>query len=94
MAYTVIWSEKAQQQISQIIDYLYDNWSFEIAEKFADQMTKSSEQLAQFPLLGRENEKLSSLRELYVKPYHKLYYTVIDSKNEVYVLNVLDTRQP
>ena len=93
MAHTVIWSEKAQQQINQIINYLLDNWSFEIADKFSDQMTKASEQLAQFPFSGKENEILSSLRELYVKPYHKLYYTVMDGRQEVYILNVIDTRQ-
>lgn len=77
----MIWSEKAQEQINQIINYLLDNWSFEVADKFANQMTKASEQLAQFPLSGKENEKLSSLRELFVKLYHKLYYTVIDHRN-------------
>ncbi|MCY7358343.1 MAG: type II toxin-antitoxin system RelE/ParE family toxin [Rudanella sp.] len=93
MAHTVIWSEKAQQQINQIINYLYDNWSFEVAGKFTDQLVESSEQLALFPFSGKENEKLNALRELYVKPYHKLYYTVIDGRDEVYILNVIDTRQ-
>jgi len=93
MAHAVVWSEKAQEQIRQIIDYLYDNWSLESAERFADQMTKSSDQLGQFPLSGKENEKISAIRELYVKPHHKLYYTVLDDRTEVYILNVLDTRQ-
>lgn len=93
MAHQVIWSEQAQQDIHNILNYLTDNWSDTIAERFSDQMIKSSEQLEQQPYLGRTHDQISSIKIVVIRPYHKIVYTVIDAMKVIYVLNVLDTRR-
>ena len=49
-------------------------------------------QIEQMPLSGMRHRQLSSVRELRIQPYHTLFYTVIELKKEIFVLNVNDQR--
>lgn len=92
MAYTLIWSDDAQENIRAIISYLLDFWGDAVAEQFSERLVRAGRQIEQMPYSGMRHRQLSAVRELRIQPYHTLFYTVVESKKEIFVLNVNDQR--
>lgn len=92
MAYTLIWSDDAQENIRQIIAYLLEYWGDAVAERFSDRLVSAGGQLEQLPYSGMRHRQLSAVRELRILPYYTVFYTVVESKKELFVLNVQDQR--
>ena len=42
MAFKIEWTNNAKDNIHDITSYLLDNWSFEVAEKFTDNLIKQT----------------------------------------------------
>ena len=93
MAYSVIWLVTAQDDVRQILDYLLDAWSSDVADRFAERVVKVGRQLETFPYSGTRHPQLSAVRELRVLPYHSVFYTIVEERQEVLVLNVFDQRR-
>ena len=92
MAYALIWSDDAQENIRDVISYLLDNWGDPSAERFSDRLIAAGRQIEQMPYSGKRHRQLSAVREWRIQPYHTLFYTVIESEAEIFVLNVIDQR--
>ena len=45
MAYQVIWSDEAQNEVRDILTYLMDTWNDKIAENFSQQISEVAELL-------------------------------------------------
>ncbi len=69
MAYKVVYSNNAQEDLHRILDYLTEYQSFAVAEKFADYLISVTDMLGFHPYSGRSHRILSSVREFPVKPY-------------------------
>jgi addiction module RelE/StbE family toxin len=93
MAYEIKWSDPAQDEIHEIINYLLEEWGDKVAEQLSEQILEISELLANHPYAGRRHEILKAVREFRVKPYYLLYYTVIESRHEILVLDFVDSRK-
>ncbi len=92
MAYTLIWSDDAQENIRAIISYLLDYWGDDVAERFSERLVTAGRQIERMPYSGVRHRQLSAIRELRIQPYHTLFYTVIEPRKEIFVLNVNDQR--
>ncbi len=88
--FKVVWSADAKENIRDIFDYLLDNWSDAVAEKFTDNILALTLQLETFPYSGKPHRIMSAVRQLILKPHNIVYYTILD--NTVYILNVIDGR--
>jgi len=86
----IIWHPEAQEDYRDILDYLSDKWSFEIADKFTNQLDDSLQLLKQHPLLGMRIGRMRTVRKLSLPPHYSLCYIYIN--NQVIVLNILDNR--
>jgi plasmid stabilization system protein ParE len=91
MAFKVEWTDNAKENIRDITSYLLDNWSFEIAEKFTDNLIEQTLRLERMPFLGKEHSELGAVRKLPIPPHNILYYTILS--NQIIVLNILDSRK-
>jgi plasmid stabilization system protein ParE len=87
----VQWLEAAQDDFRQIANYLLDEWSFVVAEKFTDEIDKCIERIKANPEIGRQTKRLTSIRKIKIKPYHTLHYCRMGK--EIWVLNITDDRQ-
>lgn len=91
MAYEINWSPDSKEDIRNIYEYLLDEWDHKVADKFADDVVDLTKQLTIMPFLGRRHPKMSSVRQLMIRPYNIVYYTVLDTS--IYILNVIDGRK-
>jgi plasmid stabilization system protein ParE len=63
MAYEIKWSDPAQDEIHEIINYLLEEWGDKVAEQLSEQILEISELLANHPYAGRRHEILKAVRE-------------------------------
>ena len=91
MAYQIVWHDNAKEDLRDILNYLLDNWSDEVAEKFNDALFGKLQSLERNPFIGIASRQVISLRKLLIVPQSYLYYTVI--KDQIVVMNIVDTRK-
>lgn len=91
MAFKIEWTDNAKENIRDITSYLLDNWSFEVAERFTDNLIEQTIRLEKMPFLGKKHPELDAVRKLPISPYNVLFYTIL--KDEIIILNILDSRK-
>ncbi len=60
MDYQIIWSDDAQEEIRQILDFLLDERGDSQAQKFSEQMIQESNILKKQPFAGQRNFSIKS----------------------------------
>jgi toxin ParE1/3/4 len=93
-AYAVIWSTTAAKDLASIIEYISNDSPTIACEKFLE-IKKNAQSLYAFPERGRvvpelQEQGIDQYRELVIAPWRIIYRI---SRNNVYVLSVLDSRQ-
>lgn len=70
----VHWTDNALKHLLDIYEYISQNSPF-YAERMVDRLTKRSEQIASFPMSGRNVPEYPAkdIRELIEKPYRIIY---------------------
>jgi addiction module RelE/StbE family toxin len=91
MAFKIEWTDNAKEDIRDITSYLLNNWSFEVAEKFTDNLIEQTMRLEKMPFLGKEHSELDAVRKLPISPHNILFYTIFN--DIIIVLNILDSRK-
>jgi plasmid stabilization system protein ParE len=91
MAKTVKWSDSAGEDFYEIVNYLMDNWSFEVADKFTDDVEEILNQITEQPFSGPRIMRVRSLRKIPLKPHYSLLYSILD--DIIYIMNIVDNRQ-
>jgi plasmid stabilization system protein ParE len=86
----IIWHPEAQEDYRDILSYLLDKWSFEVADKFTSQLDESLQLLVRHHHLGIRIGRLRSVRKIALAPHYSLCYTFLN--NQIIVLNILDNR--
>jgi plasmid stabilization system protein ParE len=86
----IIWHPEAQEDYKDILSYLLDKWSFEVADKFTTQIEDNLQLLVRHHHLGIRVKQLRAARKITLPPHYSLYYTFLN--NQIIVLNILDNR--
>jgi plasmid stabilization system protein ParE len=53
MAFKISWTDNAKENIKDITNYLLDDWNFEVAEKFTDNLIEQTLRLKKCLLLEK-----------------------------------------
>lgn len=93
-SYDVQWSETSENDLTAIVQYIFNSNPHQAYEIFKNIKTRESN-LRAFPDRGRIvpellDQGVTQYRELIILPWRIIYRV---SKNKVYVLSVLDSRQ-
>ena len=93
-AYAGIWSATAAKDLAGLIEYIASDNPTIACEKFLE-IKKRTQNLYTFPERGRivpelQEQGIAQYRELVIAPWRIIYRI---SRNNVYVLSVLDSRQ-
>ena len=88
MAFQIIWSEQARDDLQAIVVFIaQDNPT--VAESFGYQLISKVDVLAQFPQLGRvvpeENDEM--VREIILRPY-RIIYKVLAEKQIIAIARI------
>ncbi len=91
MAYKIIWTENAREDLKSIVEYLQSEWSFTIAENFLIECESKIDLISHFPEIGIASERNIFIRRILITKHNALYYQL--NKNEITLLDFFDTRQ-
>lgn len=91
MALDVIISNRAEQNLDEIIGYLRENWSEKTKLNFLAQLSEKINQIAKMPYMCRASRKKKGLREAVINKYIILYYRV--SSQAIEIVTIQDSRK-
>ncbi len=91
MAYKIEWTENAKQDLKEIIEYLVEEWSVDVAENFVDKLDSMLELLENSPFIGTASNKKRGVRQILITRHNRLFYRI--SGDKIILLDFFDTRQ-
>lgn len=91
MAQQIEWTTQALQDYYDVLLYLEEAGSVEIADAFVVLTEQKLAVLLQQPQLGLKSEKEPEVRSILLTKHNRLYYKLSGSK--LIVLNIFDTRR-
>lgn len=68
----VEWTEEAKEDYREMVSFLYDTWSEEHADRFAEAVEAMTQLLTTMPEYGTPSRKLSAIRRVLIRPYTPL----------------------
>lgn len=90
MAFEVIWTELALEDVESIINYLTENWSDKIANEFNEILIDHLKMISDAPYAGIASSKEDNVRKILVTKHNALYYRIEVQK--IVLLGFFDTR--
>jgi plasmid stabilization system protein ParE len=91
MTFQITWTDNAQEDLQQILDYLAENWSEKDADNFLKKLFLRIDILSKSSLIGKKSDKLSSVRRIVITKHNSLFYTV--EGDNIIIQDIFDTRQ-
>jgi len=87
----VKFSELSAYKLSELVNYLMNNWSETAADHFLNKVDIAIERLKSFPYSAESYEKDPTVRKYLVTEQTSFYYQV--EGNVIFILTVVDNRQ-
>jgi len=89
--YKLFWSNRALDDLQNILDYLRENWTQKEIKKFAQKLEKRINLIQQNPRLFPRTSKRVDVRRSVLTPHTVIYYR-INPKN-LTIVTLFDTRR-
>jgi plasmid stabilization system protein ParE len=86
----IIWKNLPLERIRQVADYLIEEYSTSVAEKFLDKLAAKIDRIADYPESGQRT-RFKTVRRIRVDKYHNIYYRQHGQK--IFILYFWDGRQ-
>ena len=93
MDYKIKTSKRAKTEIFRTVDYLIDNWSFEIANKFLDKFEEIKITLSSNPKIYPISYKGDNIRKAILTKHNIIYFTIDDVTKTIVILTVFNVLQ-
>ncbi|TAE38262.1 MAG: type II toxin-antitoxin system RelE/ParE family toxin [Runella slithyformis] len=90
MAFEIVWSPNAEEDLHSVLNFLMEEWSDTFAETFSEKLFKVLNLLENHPYIGMTTDEFSSIRSIAVTRQYALYYMVL--RNEVVIVNLLNNK--
>ncbi len=91
MVRKIIWTNNAQEDFKQVIEYLYEEWSERIALNFIATFYSKIELIDKLPQIGMKVENHENVNRILITKHNILYYLI--TEKEIVLLDLFDTRQ-
>jgi len=91
MAYQIKWTEIAVEDFENVIVYLLNNWSLNVANDFSQILQKKLIILSHHPHIGIASINFLSVRSVSITKHNRLFYRITGYTIEL--LNLFDNRQ-
>ncbi len=90
MEYQIVWSNTAESDFDEILEYISSKQNPEKAIDFVQIFYKKLDLLAILPFIGIESQSLKSIRRILITKTYSLLYQV--EKDKVYLIRLLNNR--
>ena len=84
-------TNKAVEDLTNIWDYTYDEWSENQADKYYNLLLSSCQEIAENPNLGKKYDNITEKLLGFKSNQHIIFYQII-SNNEVEIIRILHRR--
>lgn len=75
MALTVVWSEEAEEQLDEIIDYLSQNWTDKEISNFFQRLEERLGQIMVAPHRYKNSERRKNTKEFQLSSHITIFYS-------------------
>lgn len=90
MAYRIIWTKNAGEDLKEIVSYLKKDWSSEVLQNFINELYSKLDVISNYPHAGKASLKEKSIRKIVITKHNVLYYKFED--DVIILLDFFDTR--
>ena len=84
-------SERAEQNLDNIVRHLETEWSARVRDKFLEILKAKIEQIAEMPYMYEASSKKKTVRRCVVNKQTSLYYRA--KKEEIEIITIQDNRR-
>ena len=84
-------TNKAVEDLSEIWEYTYDEWSEKQANKYYKFLLESCQELANYPNFGKQYEDVQQNLLGFKSNHHIIFFRIISSK-EIEIIRILHER--
>ena len=85
------WTELAESDLKQLLEYLSQHWNYQIAFKFIEKLDKTIVHIAKYPKLYPLIHQEFKVRKCVLTEQNSLFYKF--DGQVIYILRIFDTRQ-
>ena len=87
------WTEKANEDYNEVIDYLKVNWGIRSAEKFIKKVDKQLNLIQEMPSLYPASRFFQGLRRCVLVKQISMYYLELEVNKEMIIIRLYDNRR-
>jgi plasmid stabilization system protein ParE len=91
MVYEVVHTPQFENDFVELMDYLVENWSENVAKQFGNQLDNLIQTLSKMPFIGKKSFQNPLIRRITVTDKNILYYSIMDK--QIMLISLVDTRQ-
>ena len=91
MAKTIVWNRRASNSFNSIIQYLQNEWGYNVTRDFVIRTYKIIDLLAEHPEMGSIEHFEKQIRGFVITKHNTLFYRIDNEK--LILLNFFDNRQ-
>lgn len=91
MALDIVWSPRAIDNFSGVLEYLEENWNGLVTQDFARRTNKVIKLISEHPQMFRQISSENTAREAVIIKHNLLLYKI--HKNQILIIAVFDTRK-
>ena len=92
MSYEVFWLEKAQENFTNTIEYIKENWGNNSANRFKEKVEKQIELISTMPKISPIAFWKRNIRRSVIVKQISLYYIEFEVEQEIVIIRLLDNR--
>ncbi len=92
MSYDVLWLEKAQEDFTNTIEYIKENWGNNSANRFKHKVEKHIELISAMPKISPIAFWKRNVRRSVIVKQISLYYVEFEVEREIVIIRLLDNR--
>lgn len=94
----IVWLSHAEEQWQKAMDYCEDNFGTNVADRFQDEVVKTTELLSKYPGMGLIEVELESCAHMYRSitlnhGNYKIIYRVDTGKDTIYIVSLWNCHQ-
>ena len=90
MGFEITISERAEENLDKVFEYLADNWPPKVSSDFKDKLAKVVDHLRENPYNYQASSIKLGIRRCFITKHNAMYDRV--SENEVEIITIHDTR--
>ena len=89
--YSLLWTENAKSELSEIINYIATEWNEVAVRKFAKNLETALESVLTMPTAFPESSIKNNIRRKVISKQTSIYYKILN--NEIVILSIFDNRR-